>query len=288
MMARIARIDALAGEQWTRPGARLGRPAAAAGGSDTTELLIYGPIGGWWGDETEALVRQISSISTPRIRVRIHSGGGDAFDGMAIRSALVQHPADVEVHVDGIAASAASIIVTAGDTVAMAPGAMIMIHCSSCYCYGAAQDHMSAAALLSKVDLSMSQIYSARAGRGAPAEWLAAMEAETWYTAEEAIAAGLADEISETDDPDIPLPDPYEPPPPPVEGDPGDGCGKKSKPDMRLVPPLPRSRYSSRSEAPDPWIPDPPGRPELSVALPISAKDVAALIRDAAAPRTRR
>lgn len=103
-------------------------------------------------------------------------------------------------YVDGVAASAASLLaVTAAETV-MAPGSMMMIHEAWTIGLGNKGDFLATAALLEKIDASIVETYQAKAG-GEPEGWAAAMAAETWYTAAEAVAAGLADRVSEATPP---------------------------------------------------------------------------------------
>ena len=110
--------------------------------------------------------------------------------------AIREHPGKVTAYVDGVAASAASLLaVTAAETV-MAPGSMMMIHEAWTIGLGNKGDFLATAALLEKIDASVVETYQAKAG-GEPEAWAAAMAAETWYTAAEAVAAGLADRVSE-------------------------------------------------------------------------------------------
>ena len=116
------------------------------------------------------------------------------FEGISLANALRSHPADVTIQVDGIAASIASVIAMAGDRVVMQPQAMLMVHDASGLCMGNAHDMADMAALLDKISDNIADAYSEKAG-GARDEWRQVMKAETWYTAEEAIEAGLADEM---------------------------------------------------------------------------------------------
>jgi hypothetical protein len=116
--------------------------------------------------------------------VRLNSPGGDYFDGVAIANALARHPATVTVHVDGLAASAASVIAMAGDKVVMHPGAQMMIHDALTMTIGnasrARQDPHPAR--LRQRRTSPPCTPPARAATAD--EWRTAMLAETWYTAE--------------------------------------------------------------------------------------------------------
>ena len=108
------------------PGLAL-RPRAESG--DTAELLIYGRIGGggWFSEgisaaDVAALLRE---AGPGPVNVRVNSPGGDVFDGVAIHSLLARHPGTVTAYVDGLAASAASFIMLAGDRIVSARNAFV-------------------------------------------------------------------------------------------------------------------------------------------------------------------
>ncbi|MCU7535915.1 Clp protease ClpP, partial [Prescottella equi] len=106
--------------QWCRINAKAG---------EATEILIYDVIGSYWMEtDAQTIATQIKGLDTDEIVVRINSPGGDAFDGIAIMNALRAHSATVTVRVDGLAASAASVIAMAGDEIIMGEGAQMMIH----------------------------------------------------------------------------------------------------------------------------------------------------------------
>lgn len=160
--------------------------------ADEPELFLYDEIGGW-GTLAEDFIAELEAITAPRLRVRVSSPGGSVFEGVALANALRAHPAEVTVQVDGIAASIASVIAMAADRVVMQPQAMLMVHEASGLCMGDAQDMQDMAALLDKISGNIADAYSEKAG-GTRDEWRQVMQAETWYTAEEAVEAGLADE----------------------------------------------------------------------------------------------
>lgn len=173
-----------------------GRPPGltikAAADTDDVELMIYAEIG-WFGVMAEDVAYALTGVTGP-LHVRINSPGGDVFDGVAIYNMLADHPAAVTVTVDGMAASAASFIAQAGDTIRMNNGAVMMIHDAATYCYGNATDMDAASELLNRVSDIIAGIYSDRAG-GPPEQWRKAMRAESWYNGPEAVTAGLADEV---------------------------------------------------------------------------------------------
>ncbi|MEV8032274.1 head maturation protease, ClpP-related [Streptomyces sp. NPDC086182] len=161
--------------------------------ADEAELFLYDEIGGW-GTLAEDFIAELKAVTAPSLRVRVSSPGGSVFEGIALANALRAHPADVTVQVDGIAASIASVIAMAGDRVVVQPQAMIMIHDAAGVCMGNAQDMQDMAALLDKISGNIADAYSEKAG-GTRDEWRTQMRAESWFTAEEAVAAGLADEL---------------------------------------------------------------------------------------------
>lgn len=164
---------------------------------ETAEMFIYGVIGDDWEfDDVTAgsFTRELRSITAPVIDLHINSPGGLIFDGVAIHSALKDHPAAVNVIVDGVAASAASFVAMAGDTITVQKPAKMMIHDASGLAIGNAADMLEMAALLDDLSDTIAGIYADRAG-GDVAEWRDLMRATTWFSAEEAVAAGLADRI---------------------------------------------------------------------------------------------
>lgn len=160
-----------------------------------TELFIYDVIDPWWGVSANAVVRALRDIKGD-VTVRINSPGGDAFDGIAIYNALKRHAekGKVTVEVDGLAASAASIIAMAGDQIIVAKGAMLMIHCAWSFTIGDAGEHEKRASMLSKLDTQIAGVYAARSKKS-EAECLELMQDETWMGADEAVELGFADSI---------------------------------------------------------------------------------------------
>jgi ATP-dependent protease ClpP protease subunit len=182
------------------------RPKAHAGAwfrvanaeADRAELFIYGYIGDDWDvDDVTAgsFTRALRAITAPAIDLHINSPGGSVFDGIAIYSALLNHAATVDVSVDGLAASAASFVAQAGDTIAVEKPAKMMIHDASGLVLGDADDMRAMADLLDELSDTIAAVYADRAG-GTVETWRAAMRAETWYSAAEAVEAGLADRVA--------------------------------------------------------------------------------------------
>ena len=165
--------------------------------SDESSLYIYGSIGGWWNDnDAQSILQKLKETKAGKIHVHINSPGGSAFDGIAISNLLKQHKAEIVVHIDGWAASAASIIAMAGDRVIMPSNTMMMIHRASTYAYGNASDFEKAATDLRKIDTAVTATYEKRFV-GERDELVQLLEDETFLTANEAVALGLADEVAD-------------------------------------------------------------------------------------------
>ena len=162
---------------------------------DSAELYIYDAIY-WFGVDVNELVDQLQRTRAGTLHVRINSPGGDVFDGVAIYNALARHDARVVVHVDGLAASIASVIAMAGDEIRMHEGSMMMIHDPWMLAIGPAPDMRAAADLLDKVGRSISAIYEKRTGLSRD-EISELMAAETWMDAGEAREKGFADQLDE-------------------------------------------------------------------------------------------
>ncbi len=171
-----------------------------ADGSKHLDLQIHGDIDGGWYDEDEGvstpdIVRALKEHADAKtVRVGINSYGGSAFGGVAVYNALRAHPGDVTCVVEGIAASAASLIAMGGRT-CMGVGAMLMIHPPSSVAIGNADEMRKTADVLDKIQEGIGAIYTAKTGKSAD-EVKALVKAETWMTAEEAVASGFADEIA--------------------------------------------------------------------------------------------
>ena len=161
----------------------------------TADIDILADIGGWWdGVDAATMVRDIRDLDADEIRLNINSGGGSVFDAVAILNALRQHPAKVVANVLGLAASAASFIACGVDETTMAANSTMMIHGGSGVAIGNAKDMHDMADLLDKLNANIASVYAAKAG-GTTESWLETMLAETWYTADEAVEAGLADRV---------------------------------------------------------------------------------------------
>lgn len=168
-----------------------------AKGAKQGEILIYEDVGaGWFGGVTAkqfaADLKGLGPVES--IDVRINSYGGDVFDGLAIYRQLVDHPAQIIAHVDGVAASIASIIAMSGDEIVMAEAGFLMIHNAWGMAVGNANDVRAYADRLEAVSDQLAGVYVARTGKQKKTV-CDLMDAETWFTAEEAIANGFATSV---------------------------------------------------------------------------------------------
>lgn len=170
----------------------------SAKADDTAEIYIYEQIGeDWFGEGVQAknFVKELAGLKASKINLRINSPGGSVFDGQTIYNAIKRHPATVDTYIDGVAASIASVIALAGDKVIMAPNALFMIHNPWGFAQGSADDMRKYAELLDKVRDTIVTVYREKCSLP-DEEIIAAMDAETWMSAEETQAAGFCDEIS--------------------------------------------------------------------------------------------
>lgn len=167
-------------------------------------LYVYGVIGESFFDDgitSEEFAQAVRGSKAARLNLRINSPGGDVFEGVAMAQALRDFPGELVAYVDGLAASAATLLTTAAKQTLMAKGSMLMIHQAWTLAMGNADDLISQAALLEKIDGQIAQQYADRAGvtSAQAMEW---MRAETWFTEDEAVAAKLADGIQGKDSDD--------------------------------------------------------------------------------------
>jgi ATP-dependent Clp protease, protease subunit len=163
--------------------------------ADEATVYLYDEIG-MWGIAADKFVKDLDGIKAKTINLRVNSPGGSVFDGTTIYNALKQHPAKVIAHIDGLAASIASVIVMGADEVRAADNAYLMIHDPWSIVMGGAADMRKEADLLEKVGGTIAKTYSKKSGADED-EILAMMAEETWLTAEEAMELGLVDSIYE-------------------------------------------------------------------------------------------
>jgi ATP-dependent protease ClpP protease subunit len=170
------------------------RNALDEGGTPYASISIYGDIGSW-GITAASFMEELKTVDAPELRLSVNSPGGDAFDGLAIHNALRSHRARVIVQVDSLAASIASVIAMAGDRVIMSPHSQLMIHDAATVAQGNPEELREMADFLDRQSDNIAAVYQERAG-GTVKQWRARMVQETWYFADEAVEAGLADEVA--------------------------------------------------------------------------------------------
>lgn len=165
--------------------------------NDTAEISIYDEIG-FWGVSAASFAQDLKDCGNniKQINLHIHSPGGDVFDGIAIYNLLKNHPANVTVYIDGLAASMASVIAMAGNEVIMPENAMMMIHKPWGIQGGDAEDMRKYADLLDKVENTLIPAYANKTGK-TPEELAEMLSAETWLTAKECVEQGFADKLAE-------------------------------------------------------------------------------------------
>ena len=178
---------------------RMNHEFTARQANDDAVITIYDEIG-YWGITASDVRRELDAITASNITVRLNSPGGDVFDGIAIYNDLLGHDANVNIEITGLAASAASIIAMAGDTVRIAQSAFIMVHNAWGVVFGNKHDMNEFADVLARIDESLAKVYAARTDDLDLSEIVAMMDAETWLSAEDAIADGFADELLNGDD----------------------------------------------------------------------------------------
>ena len=165
--------------------------------NDTAEISIYDEIG-FWGVSAASFAQDLKSCGNnlKQINLHIHSPGGDVFDGIAIYNLLKNHPANVTVYIDGLAASMASVIAMAGNEVIMPENAMMMIHKPWGIQGGDAEDMRKYADLLDKVENTLIPAYATKTGK-TPEELAEMLSAETWLNGKECVEQGFADKLAE-------------------------------------------------------------------------------------------
>lgn len=162
----------------------------------TPELYIYDAIGPEWAGMISAdmVLSKLEELKdASEIIVRLNSPGGDVFEGFAIHNALRRHKAKIIIEVDALAASIASVIAMAGDTIRIAENAMMMIHNSWTIALGNKLELAKVVDLLAKIDDTIVDSYAARTGMDRD-ELVEMMDAETWMKSDEALEMGFADE----------------------------------------------------------------------------------------------
>jgi ATP-dependent Clp protease protease subunit len=157
------------------------------------EIELYDVIG-YWGTSAKAFRERIVAAKGKAITLRINSPGGNVIEGNAIYNLLKEHDGEVTAHIDGMAASMASVIAMAAKKVIMAPNALLMIHNVSAVIEGESEDMRKAADLMDKMKDGLVAAYVKKTGKTKAKieKW---MDEETWFSAQEAVDNGFADSI---------------------------------------------------------------------------------------------
>ena len=166
---------------------------------NSADMILYGTIGSdeWWDDICDKTFKEdIANLGeVENINLHINSPGGSVFAAVAIANTLKNHKAKVTAYIDGLAASAATIITSACDIVKMPKNALFMIHNPLTWAYGNKQELEKTGVLLDKVKDSILETYLAKTKDKTKEELSALMDEEKWFNAEEAKEYGFIDEI---------------------------------------------------------------------------------------------
>lgn len=177
--------------------ARVKQPVNLVKNADSASLYIYDVISADWGVSALQVVDAITQAGdAPVLNVYVNSPGGDVFESRAIMAAIDRFPGKTVAHIDSLCASAATSIALACDEVNMNQGALFMIHNASGMAWGDKQALRDTADLLQKVELSIIKDYTDKTGMN-DAAVIAMMDAESWLTADEALAQGFVDNVIE-------------------------------------------------------------------------------------------
>lgn len=171
-------------------------------GEDTRTLYLTGEISDetWFGDEvTPRMFKDELMAGSGDITLWINSPGGDVFAAAQIYNMLMDYPGHVTVKIDGLAASAASVIAMAGSQVEMSPVAMMMIHNPITVAIGDSKEMQKAIDMLAEVKESIVNAYEIKTGLSRN-KISRLMDAESWFNAKKAVELGFADSILYTDE----------------------------------------------------------------------------------------
>lgn len=166
--------------------------------NDEHEMVLSGYIGksSWWYEaiSADSIRSALKDVTASTIRIKLNSGGGDADQGIEIYNYLKDLDKKVIVEVTSLAASAASVLAMGADEIIMRTGSRMMLHEASTMAYGNKQDIQKTLNALEVYDESIISIYQQRTGKSRE-EISSLLEAETWFTAEQAVKEGFADKV---------------------------------------------------------------------------------------------
>ena len=163
--------------------------------SEVADVYLFNDIG-TFGITAQNFIDEIKEYEDTELNIHINSLGGEVFEGMAIYSIIQRRKAKTTVYIEGIAASIASVIALAADEVIMSENSLLMIHNAWGGTQGEAKDMRKQAEILDKITNEIAEVYVKKSGIPYN-EVIRMMDEETWLTAEEAVALGLVDSISE-------------------------------------------------------------------------------------------
>lgn len=171
------------------------KPVAIRAEGDEATIYLYDVIDDYWGVSAAEINKALAELRGKAVTLRINSPGGDVFAGRAMATAIAQH-GNVTAHIDGLAASAATYVAIAAKSVVIADGGFFMVHNAWTFAYGNKAELIETAGLLDKIDQSIVNDYARKTGKTV-AEIVAWMNAETWFSAQEALENGFVDAIGE-------------------------------------------------------------------------------------------
>lgn len=163
----------------------------------TAEVLLYEDIGGFFGITADMFIKEIKQLDASTINLRINSNGGNVFDGIAIYNYLKSAKQRVEVDIDGVAASIASIIAMSGDEIRMAENGWMMIHDPWIVTGGTSEELRKTADTMDGIRQSLLDTYVSRTG-GDAEQISNMMREETWLNAKDAAELGFVDQTVES------------------------------------------------------------------------------------------
>jgi len=168
-------------------------------GDTSAEILLYGFIGAWKDTDSRRFISDFKKLESTKskINVRINSGGGDVFEGITIYNTLKNSPVEIDVYVDGLAASMASIIALAGKKIYMSKYSQLMIHRVSGSANGDSEKLRETAALMDELQNSLLDIYATKTGKERAtieSTWMQRGK-DSWFNANEAVQEKLADGV---------------------------------------------------------------------------------------------
>jgi ATP-dependent Clp protease, protease subunit len=161
---------------------------------DTTKIRFYDIIDPYFGIGAEQFVGVLDQVQTPNIDIFLNSPGGDVFEARTMRTELQRHAANVRFHID-FAASAATFLSTAGDEIEITKGGFYMIHNAWTFGYGNRHEFTELAGFLGMVDETIVDDYASLIGEDKKEQLATWMDAETWFTAQQAVEHGFAHSI---------------------------------------------------------------------------------------------